>query len=102
MLTAAALPAQVGEQKECRCGHKPPLPVLSEGLGPSQPASPTCPSSGPRRLPSLWKTSVTWAPEFVDAQIEAEESMDEQRRPWMRVRHRSPRMRVPSVDSDEA
>ncbi len=23
MLTTAALHAQVGEQKECRCGHKP-------------------------------------------------------------------------------
>ncbi len=37
MLTTAPLTAQVGEQKQCRCGHQPPCQFYQKDWGPVNP-----------------------------------------------------------------
>ncbi len=83
MLTAAPLTAQVGEQKECRCGHKPPCQFYQKDWGPVNPLvlKPHVP------VPRAKKAAMTVddlddldperAPEFVDAQIEADMAAEE-------------------------
>jgi hypothetical protein len=83
MLTTAALPAQVGEQKECRCGYKPPCQFYQKDWGPVNPLvlKPYVPVPRPKKaamsVDDLDDLDPKRAPEFVDAQIKAEEYMDE-------------------------
>ncbi len=95
MLTTAPLTAQVGEQKECRCGHKPPCQFYQKDWGPVNPLvlKPHMPEPRAKKsADDLNDLDPERAPDLLDAQIEAEEAMDgvRQRRPWIRVRQRSP------------
>jgi hypothetical protein len=83
MLTTAALPAQVGEQKECRCGHKPPCQFYQKDWGTVNPLvlKPYVLKQRAKKaamsVDDLGDLDPERAPEFVGAQIEAEKCMDE-------------------------
>jgi hypothetical protein len=72
--------AQVGEQKKCRCGHQPPCQFYQKDWGPVNPLvlKPHVPKPRAKKAAEdLDDLDPERAPDLVDAQIEAEEAMDE-------------------------